>query len=186
MNVRLRTESEASKEIEEATLWYDDRRPGLGAEFLDCVDLTLRRIASWPDAGAPIHGLPENLHVRRVPVGRFPYHVVYVMSSGTIRILAVAHDRRIPRYLELQNRSVVDVGGTVANERHRGLSLTAVREEPHVHLERVSGQRKGPAFRQLRRRGIVRLDHEGNRPVEAADIEVRNAEAIQFEDTNLI
>jgi hypothetical protein len=31
-------------------------------------------------------------------VMRFPYHVVYLETSGNLRILAIAHDRRKPGY----------------------------------------------------------------------------------------
>jgi hypothetical protein len=36
--------------------------------------------------------------VRRVFVRRFPYHVVYIELADRLQILAVAHDRRRPRY----------------------------------------------------------------------------------------
>jgi hypothetical protein len=29
---------EAQQDVDEAYSWYEDRRPGLGEEFLDCVD----------------------------------------------------------------------------------------------------------------------------------------------------
>src|SRR5439155_23809272 len=42
--------------------------------------------------------VPAELPVRRAPVKRFPYHVVYLETSEAIRILAFAHDSRRPGY----------------------------------------------------------------------------------------
>ncbi len=73
MNRPIRIEPEAPTEIDEASRWYDDKRPGLGMEFLDAIDVALSHIARWPRAGAPVPGVAEDLPVRRVPAGRFPY-----------------------------------------------------------------------------------------------------------------
>ena len=98
MTRRFRTEPEASDELEEAALWYENQRAGLGREFLASIDLALKQIARWPQAGAPVPDVPLDLAVRRVPIGRFPYHLVYLETADAIRILAFAHDRRLPAY----------------------------------------------------------------------------------------
>jgi plasmid stabilization system protein ParE len=94
----LRTEDEAVSELDAAIRWYDERRPGLGADFLAAVDATLDHIVRLPHAGAPVPRVPMDLPVRRTPVKRFPYHVVYLETSESIRILAFAHDSRRPGY----------------------------------------------------------------------------------------
>lgn len=98
MNPRVRFEDEAEAEYRAAGRWYEERRAGLGLDFLDTVDATIDHILKSPLAGAPVRQLPPDLLVRRVPVKRFPYHVVYLETNRTIRILAVAHDRRKPGY----------------------------------------------------------------------------------------
>lgn len=98
MKLGVRFEDEANHEYRAAARWYEARRAGLGAEFLDAVDDTLRRIVLFPSAGAPVPRVPADLTVRRAPVKRFPYHVVYLKTEATIRVLAVAHDRRKPDY----------------------------------------------------------------------------------------
>jgi hypothetical protein len=85
-------------ELGEAALWYERHRDGLGHEFLEGVDATLEFIARLPEAGPLVPGLPPDLEVRRVPVRRFPFHVVYLDASDVIRVLAFAHDRRSPGY----------------------------------------------------------------------------------------
>lgn len=98
MSYAFRIEAEAAAELDEAARWYDEQRPGLGLEFLTTIDAALRYIAQWPNAGALVPRVPGDLAVRRVPVRRFPYHVVYLEMADAIRILAIAHDRRHPTY----------------------------------------------------------------------------------------
>ena len=95
---QFRTEPEASAELNESVLWYEQRRRGLGIEFLEAVDSALEFIVRFPQAGAPVPGVPPDLPIRRVPVRRFPFHVIYLELSSAIRILAFAHDRRSPGY----------------------------------------------------------------------------------------
>jgi toxin ParE1/3/4 len=94
----FRIESEAAAELEEAAAWYEKQRIGLGRELLDAVNDALTFIARWPRAGAAVPDVPPDVPVRRVPVRRFPYHVVYLEMADAIRILAFAHDGRSPGY----------------------------------------------------------------------------------------
>ena len=98
MTIRFRIEPEASVELEEAALWYERKRQGLGTEFLATVDEALEFIAAFPAAGTPVPDVPPELPVRRVPVKRFPFHVVYLALADVIRLLAFAHDSRLPGY----------------------------------------------------------------------------------------
>lgn len=98
MNPSVRFEDEADAEYRAAGRWYEDRRIGLGLEFFDAVDAALKQIVRLPHAGAPVKRLPLDLPVRRAPVKRFPYHVIYLEANATIRVLAIAHDRRKPGY----------------------------------------------------------------------------------------
>ena len=98
MTRRFRLEAEASAELEDAAVWYDRQRPGLGLEFVQAVDAVFAQIADWPGIGRPVPGLPDDVPARRFPVHRFPYHVAYLEWHGVIRVLAFAHDRRRPGY----------------------------------------------------------------------------------------
>jgi toxin ParE1/3/4 len=98
MTGRFRPEPEVSAELEDAALWYDSQRPGLGLELVQAVDLALEQIADWPEIGRRVNRLPDDMPARRVPVKHFPYHVVYLPWEGAIRILAFAHDSREPGY----------------------------------------------------------------------------------------
>lgn len=42
--------------------------------------------------------MPSDVPVRHAAVRRFPYRVAYLVIGEAIRILAIAHTRRKPRY----------------------------------------------------------------------------------------
>ena len=98
MSKPILTEEEADQELAEAVSRYDEQRPGLGHDFLVAIDKVLLRVSSFPKSGAPVPKAPANLPVRRVPVKRFPYHIVYLETPEAIRVLAFAHNRRRPFY----------------------------------------------------------------------------------------
>lgn len=84
----------AAQEYRKARHWYDQRRPGLGAEFIAEVDRAIARIEAYPDRWPIFRG-----HHRRVRVQRFPYSIYYFVATGSrAHVLAVAHHRRRPGY----------------------------------------------------------------------------------------
>jgi plasmid stabilization system protein ParE len=98
VNPTFRQEPEASAELEDAAVWYNAQRLGLGVDFVHAVDAALDQIARWPYIGRVVPGVPNDVPARRFPIERFPYHIVYLEWAGVIRILAFAHDRRRPGY----------------------------------------------------------------------------------------
>jgi len=98
VNPRVRFEEEAEVEYRLAGRYYEERREHLGIEFFDAVDATIDHIIEFPRADALVPRISPDLPVRRRAVMRFPYHVVYLETSGNLRILAIAHDRRKPGY----------------------------------------------------------------------------------------
>jgi toxin ParE1/3/4 len=99
LTLPVRISEEADAEMAEAARWYETHRAGLGVDFLDAVDTAVARIAETPRMGSPVPGVSDET-IRRRPVHRFPYHVVYVEVADRIQVLAIAHDRRRPRYWE--------------------------------------------------------------------------------------
>jgi plasmid stabilization system protein ParE len=97
LTLSSRISEEAAAEVAEAARWYETHRAGLGVEFLDAVDTAVTRIAETPRMGSPVPGVSDQA-IRRRPVRRFPYHVVYVVLPDRLQILAIAHDRRRPGY----------------------------------------------------------------------------------------
>ena len=88
----------ASDELRDASRWYEERRAGLGLAFVAAVDRAIDQVARWPRTGAPIEGVGPDPEVRRMRIERFPYYAAYVVHEGRATIVAVAHERRRPRY----------------------------------------------------------------------------------------
>jgi plasmid stabilization system protein ParE len=96
--MKLRIDPAAEEEARQAAQWYEERRVGLGLEFLAAVDAALQRIRDDPLQFPTLETLPDEPSVRRFLLKRFPYAIVYEVVSSDIQILAVAHARRRPEY----------------------------------------------------------------------------------------
>jgi plasmid stabilization system protein ParE len=82
----------ARAEVLEATRYYRERRPELGARFLAEVRRSAELIQAYPEASPAARGG----EVRRKGLKRFPYNLVYVIRSDHIRIVAAEHQSRRP------------------------------------------------------------------------------------------
>ncbi|HEX9604150.1 MAG TPA: type II toxin-antitoxin system RelE/ParE family toxin [Myxococcales bacterium] len=98
MTKPIRLDREAEEEIDAAVAWYETQRTGLGLELLEALDEAKARLAESPNALPLAPGVSVQLGVRRCPVYRFPYWLVFVEVPGEIRVLAVAHSRRRPGF----------------------------------------------------------------------------------------
>lgn len=84
---------EADQELEGAALWYEQRQPGLGDDFLDEFESTLRRIVAAPERWRTLRD--EN---RKLNFHRFPYAIVYSVRGDVLYLKAVMHLHRRPFY----------------------------------------------------------------------------------------
>lgn len=82
---------EAKANLAEASKWYEQRTPGLGAQFLDAVDAALDKVE-----GNPLRHPRVYKDVRRAPVRRFPYGIFYIYDNQVISVLRVLHQARDP------------------------------------------------------------------------------------------
>ena len=92
----VRYHPKARTEVLEATQWYEERRPMLGADFLTDVRRAEARIAGRPTAWPRWPGVA--MEVRRFKLARFPYCLAFQLTGGDIAVLAVAHQKRRPFY----------------------------------------------------------------------------------------
>lgn len=99
--MRLGLHPEARAELRRAALWYDERRSGLGDEFVAEVSAALDRIAdvpesypAWPRTRAAGAAGPM---IRKAPIHRFPYVIAFERHEHVL-VLAVAHGKRRPLY----------------------------------------------------------------------------------------
>lgn len=97
MSRRLRFDAEARAELDDAALRYERSRAGLGGDFAAAVGDAIETVRDWPGLGAPVSER-QGVVIRRTGVKRFPYYVGYVATDEELRVLAVAHERRRPRY----------------------------------------------------------------------------------------
>lgn len=86
---------EALDELGEGAIWFEERRSGLGSRFNAEVRATVARIAASPEAWPPVRGAAG---VRSARVKGFRYRVFFEERVAAVRILAVSHDARRPRY----------------------------------------------------------------------------------------
>ena len=91
MSQCLVVRAEAEAEMGSAFRWYEDRIPGLGAEFLSCVDAVFSAILRNPKQFQCVHR-----NVRRALTRRFPYQIFFVEDGQRVTILAVFHAKRNP------------------------------------------------------------------------------------------
>jgi plasmid stabilization system protein ParE len=82
---------EAVQDVAEGYAWYEDRRLGLGEDFLSCVEACLQSICRSPEMRSIVHE-----GYRRGLVRRFPYAVFYEYSDGTVTVYGVFHTSRDP------------------------------------------------------------------------------------------
>lgn len=91
MTYRLVIQPEAEADLDEALRWYENQRPRLGGEFIECVESVFGRICEAPELHAIVYR-----GVRQTLVRRFPYVVCYVFDGDCVDVLAVFHGHRNP------------------------------------------------------------------------------------------
>ena len=84
----------AETEHLESVVFYESKRPGLGATYLLEFEFIMKNICENPHR-YPIEKKPD---IRRSRMKRFPFTVIYREFSDSIQILALAHNRRRPQY----------------------------------------------------------------------------------------
>ena len=88
---------DARRELGEARDYYRDIDPSLATRFIAETDVSIRYIAGFPEAGAPLFD-----QYRHVVLPHFPYMLVYEIRGETIGVLAVLHVRRDPDWMKQQ------------------------------------------------------------------------------------
>ena len=92
MSRRLIVRPEAEAEMADAFDWHEDRVPGLGSEFLLCVDAVFNAILRSPHQYPRVHKT-----VRRALTRRFPFEVFFVEDDERVVVLSVFHAKRNPK-----------------------------------------------------------------------------------------
>lgn len=88
-SVRLR--DEADQDLAAAASWYEQRRGGLGHDFLDEALSMFRDIAEQPLSYPVVHR-----ETRRALMRRFPFGIYFRLEQAQIVVVAVIHASRHP------------------------------------------------------------------------------------------
>ena len=83
----------AEQEMLGAARYYESQAVGLGEDFLYKIQSAIKDVAEHPDRWLAIR-----FDIRRRPVHRFPYGILYRICPEEIVIVAVMHLRRHPSY----------------------------------------------------------------------------------------
>jgi plasmid stabilization system protein ParE len=108
MAVELLLAQEVQKDVDEAYSWYEDRRAGLGEEFLSCVDACIRAICRMPELHPVVHA-----EYRRALVRRFPYAVFYEYAGEQVTVYSTISHIPGPREMA----GAVDVTEMASDEK---------------------------------------------------------------------
>ncbi len=90
---------ESLEDIKDSYNWYEDQRAGLGDEFLACMDKSIEHVVSNPYLYQEI-----GKGTRAVIIARFPYRVLYFLSSNQIIIQGILRMSRAPESWKKRNK----------------------------------------------------------------------------------
>ena len=93
MTFEIAIRPEAEADLKDVYEWYEAQSVGLGEEFLLSAREALDRISLHPEMYSLMH-----LDIRRAPLRRFRYNILYAVREGVIMVLSVHHASRDPRF----------------------------------------------------------------------------------------
>ena len=95
----VRIDPLARRELEDGVDYYEGQTQGLGDAFLLEVSRALRQLSEAPLSCPVVRG-----QIRRRPLFRFPYSVLYRVVGEEVQVLAIIHQRRGPKYVAARLR----------------------------------------------------------------------------------
>jgi len=84
---------DAENDLDEAFIWYENQRIGLGEEFIKYVEIAFDFIKKHPKASER-----KEINVHRSIMDKFPYGIYYKMDQehSQIQIIGILHFKRTP------------------------------------------------------------------------------------------
>lgn len=95
MKYKIILRPEAENDLKEAFQWYEEQKPGLGLDFLLCIDASFDIIMGNPELYQKVYK-----NIRRALPRRFPYGIFYIIEKNKVIVLAVLHVKRDPALLK--------------------------------------------------------------------------------------
>lgn len=96
--MRIRFVRSVEPELLEIRDWYEDRKSGLGSEFLQEVSSRLELVEENPERFPAEETNLSSRDIRRCRLKKFPYRIIYEFIPNELRVLAIAHGSRQPGY----------------------------------------------------------------------------------------
>lgn len=93
MSKRVSFHELAEIELNDASIFFENEREGLGLRFLSATQAAVTHIQVHPQASPIIIK-----DIRRKVLRKFPYSIIYSIKPDRIRILAIASQKRRPFY----------------------------------------------------------------------------------------
>ncbi len=91
MKYTILVQTEAWLEIHNAYDWYEEKKEGLGNQFLEEIEICYNILMDNPER------FPFKNHLyRRIVTDRFPYIIMYEVEENTIIISRVRHAKQKP------------------------------------------------------------------------------------------
>lgn len=92
--MKISLNDQAELELVEGAAYYARQvNVALADAFISEFDRSARLLGDFPKLGSIWRG-----RIRRLPLRRFPYNIVYYQRESEVRILAIAHQRRKPGF----------------------------------------------------------------------------------------
>ena len=82
----------AELEATDAAIWYNQKRDGLGNEFLLALEAKINAIRRNPKQFIAVYK-----NIRRTFTERFPYGVFFIIENDVVYVLAILHTSRSPK-----------------------------------------------------------------------------------------
>lgn len=89
--MRLRYTDRAKNDLEVAFVWYEKQRYGLGFEFLDCIEIAIKEVLTFPEMYQLCYS-----NFRRNVIRRFPFSIFYTIEDNEIVVHSVFDNRQNP------------------------------------------------------------------------------------------
>ena len=94
---RHSTHKAVRRDLAHAVQSYSEIDPALAARFVDEYEASFRRIREFPEAHRTLFGAN-----RRVYLPSFRYFIAFRVTDQEVRVLAVLHGKRDPKWLRAQ------------------------------------------------------------------------------------
>lgn len=102
---RVKFHPAAALDAEEAAVWYEGERAGLGNDFARELAAAIALLGQKPDAGVRYPHVRIRRNVKRILLKRFPFDLIYFEGTDAVVIVAVAHHSRRPGYWRARLRT---------------------------------------------------------------------------------